>query len=114
VRLPTYANDEVIVDPKVAFGLPLVVHGGARVEDLVDRFQAGDSVREIAADFSVPPRPGRGRDPRRNPSGGLTRRDGRRRVRWSAAMASQSDKPPEFFVDRSLGKRSAARRRGSF
>lgn len=55
VCLPTYANAEVIVDPKVAFGLPLVVHGGARVEDLVDRFQAGDSVKEIAADFSVPP-----------------------------------------------------------
>jgi uncharacterized protein (DUF433 family) len=55
VRLPTYANSEVIVDPRIAFGLPLVVHGGARVEDLVDRFQAGDSVKEIAADFSVPP-----------------------------------------------------------
>jgi uncharacterized protein (DUF433 family) len=55
VRLPTYANADVVVDPKVAFGLPLVVRGGARVEDLVDRFQAGDSVKEIAADFSVPP-----------------------------------------------------------
>jgi uncharacterized protein (DUF433 family) len=55
VRLPTYANAEVIVDPKVAFGLPLVVRGGARVEDLIDRFQAGDSVADIAADFSVPP-----------------------------------------------------------
>ena len=54
VRLPTYANAEVVVDPRVAFGLPLVVHGGARVEDLVDRFQAGDSVNEIAADFRVP------------------------------------------------------------
>lgn len=55
VRLPTYEHAEVVVDPKVAFGLPLVVHGGARVEDLVDRFQAGDSVAEIAADFDVPP-----------------------------------------------------------
>ncbi len=55
VQLPTYENAEVIVDPRVAFGLPLVVHGGARVEDLVDRFQAGDSVADIAADFSVPP-----------------------------------------------------------
>jgi uncharacterized protein (DUF433 family) len=54
VRLPTYGNAEVVVDPKIAFGLPLVVHGGARVEDLVDRFQAGDSVAGIAADFSVP------------------------------------------------------------
>jgi uncharacterized protein (DUF433 family) len=55
VRLPTYEHAEVIVDPRVAFGLPLVVHGGARVEDLVDRFRAGDSVNEIATDFSVPP-----------------------------------------------------------
>lgn len=54
VQLPTYQRAEVIVDPRVAFGLPLVVHGGARVEDLVDRFQAGDSVSEIAADFNVP------------------------------------------------------------
>ena len=55
VRLPAYANSKVIVDPRIAFGLPLVVHGGARVEDLVDRFQAGDPVKEIAADFSIPP-----------------------------------------------------------
>jgi uncharacterized protein (DUF433 family) len=54
VRLPTYENAEVIVDPKVAFGLPLVVEGGTRVEDLVDRFQAGDSVADLAADFDVP------------------------------------------------------------
>jgi uncharacterized protein (DUF433 family) len=55
VRLPTYEHAQVVVDPRVAFGLPLVVHGGARVEDLVDRFQAGDSVADIAADFDVPP-----------------------------------------------------------
>jgi IS30 family transposase/uncharacterized protein (DUF433 family) len=55
MRVPTYGNAKVIVDPRVAFGLPIVGHGGARVEDLVDRFQAGDSVAEIATDFSVPP-----------------------------------------------------------
>lgn len=54
VRLPAYENANVIVDPKVAFGLPLVIQGGARVEDLVDRFQAGDSVADISADFRVP------------------------------------------------------------
>ncbi len=54
VRLPTYQQAEVVVDPTVAFGLPLLVHGGARVEDLVDRFQAGDSVAELADDFGVP------------------------------------------------------------
>jgi uncharacterized protein (DUF433 family) len=55
VRLPSYQRAEVVVDPRVAFGLPLVVHGGARVEDLVDRFVAGDTLSDIAFDFGVPP-----------------------------------------------------------
>lgn len=54
LRLPAYTTAEVLVDPRQAFGQPLVVHGGARVEDLVDRFQAGDGLAEIAADFGVP------------------------------------------------------------
>lgn len=53
IQLPAYAAD-VIVDPDRAFGQPLVIHGGARVEDLVDRFRAGDSVSDIAEDFGVP------------------------------------------------------------
>ena len=54
VHLPSYGTAKVIVDPELAFGLPLVAHGGARVEDLVDRFQAGDSVADVADDFGVP------------------------------------------------------------
>jgi uncharacterized protein (DUF433 family) len=54
VGLPSYGRAEVVVDPAIAFGLPLVVHGGARVEDLVDRFVAGDTVADIADDFGVP------------------------------------------------------------
>jgi uncharacterized protein (DUF433 family) len=54
LRLPAYTTAEVTVDPRQAFGQPIVVHGGARVEDLVDRFQAGDGFAEIAADFGVP------------------------------------------------------------
>jgi uncharacterized protein (DUF433 family) len=53
LRLPAY-RAEVTVDPRQAFGQPMVVHGGARVEDLVDRFQAGDGFRELAIDFGVP------------------------------------------------------------
>jgi uncharacterized protein (DUF433 family) len=55
VRLPIYEHVDVVVDPERAFGLPIVVHGGARVEDLVDRFQAGDSIADIADDFDVKP-----------------------------------------------------------
>ncbi len=54
LHLPAYRNADVTVDPSEAFGQPLVVNGGARVEDLVDRFKAGDSFAEIAADFDVP------------------------------------------------------------
>lgn len=54
LRLPTYERAEVVVDPGRAFGLPFLVHGGARVEDLVDRFKAGDGIADIAEDFEVP------------------------------------------------------------
>ncbi len=54
MRLPAYAAANVVVDPRRAFGQPVVIDGGARVEDLVDRFQAGDSAVEIADDFGVP------------------------------------------------------------
>ena len=54
VRLPIYGRADVVVDPQVAFGLPIVTRGGARVEDLVDRFLAGDTISDIADDFGVP------------------------------------------------------------
>ncbi|HTE61141.1 MAG TPA: DUF433 domain-containing protein [Solirubrobacteraceae bacterium] len=54
VRLPTYGRADVVVDPHVAFGLPVVARGAARVEDLVDRFLAGDTISDIADDFDVP------------------------------------------------------------
>jgi uncharacterized protein (DUF433 family) len=54
VQLPIYGRAHVIVDPDVAFGLPLLTQGGARVEDLVDRFLAGDTISDIADDFGVP------------------------------------------------------------
>jgi len=55
ITLPVYQRTEVFVDPDIGFGQPLVRHGGARVEDLIDRFQAGDTVLELAEDFGVPP-----------------------------------------------------------
>ena len=54
VELPIYGRAHVVVNPHVAFGLPLVTEGGARVEDLVDRFLAGDAITSIADDFGVP------------------------------------------------------------
>jgi uncharacterized protein (DUF433 family) len=54
LRLPTYGRADVVVDPQVAFGMPVVAQGGARIEDLVDRFPAGDTIGDIADDFGVP------------------------------------------------------------
>jgi uncharacterized protein (DUF433 family) len=54
VGLPAYRSAEALVDPSQAFGQPLVVQGEARVEDLVDRFQADDRFADIASDFGVP------------------------------------------------------------
>jgi uncharacterized protein (DUF433 family) len=54
LELPAYRDATVVTDPRRAFGLPLLVHGGARVEDIVDRFMAGDHLSDIAYDFAVP------------------------------------------------------------
>ena len=54
MRLLACRHADVTVDPTQAFGHPLVVHGGARVEDPVDRFKADDGFADIAADLDVP------------------------------------------------------------
>ncbi len=54
VRLPVYERAEVVGDPTIAFGHPLVVDGGARVEDLIHRFNASESIADIAGDLGVP------------------------------------------------------------
>jgi uncharacterized protein (DUF433 family) len=54
VRLPRYEQAAVVVDPRRAFGQPIFAQGGARVEDIVDRWRAGDAVQDLARDFGVP------------------------------------------------------------
>ncbi len=54
VQLPKYSVAVVTVDPHVASGSPLIESGGARVKDLIDRYQGGDPEADIARDFEVP------------------------------------------------------------
>lgn len=42
------------MDPKRAFGQPIFIKGAVRAEDVLDRFEAGDSVSDVAHDFGVP------------------------------------------------------------
>lgn len=53
LQLPSYGPVEVVVDPEVGFGYPLIKGAGARVKDVLDRFWAGDALRTIAYDFDL-------------------------------------------------------------
>jgi uncharacterized protein (DUF433 family)/DNA-binding transcriptional MerR regulator len=54
VRLPRYESAAVIVDPRRAFGQPIFERGGSRIEDVIDRWRAGDSVPDLSREFGVP------------------------------------------------------------
>lgn len=54
IRVPAYEHAEVVVDPRRAFGAPTFARGGARVDDVLHRFWAGESLDELVAEFGVP------------------------------------------------------------
>jgi len=55
LRLPQFEKAQVVVDPGVASGHPLLRRGaGVRVKDLVDSVRAGDSAHDVARGFGVP------------------------------------------------------------
>ncbi len=51
--LPGYGPADVVVDPAVAFGYPVVKGKGTRVKDVLERFWAGEGLRAIAYDFDL-------------------------------------------------------------
>jgi uncharacterized protein (DUF433 family) len=53
IRVPAFERAEVVVDPRRAFGAPIFQRGGGRVEDVLERFWAGDSIDELSAEFGV-------------------------------------------------------------
>lgn len=54
IRVPAYEHAEVVVDPTRSFGAPVFERGGARVEDVLGRFWAGESLDELSDEFGVP------------------------------------------------------------
>jgi len=54
MRLPAYEVAEVVVDPNRGFGQPIFVHGGARVEDAIGMFRAGEPLDAVAEEYGVP------------------------------------------------------------
>jgi uncharacterized protein (DUF433 family) len=53
IPLPGYAQAEVVADIRRGFGQPTFRHGGARVEDVLSLFYAGESAATVAAEFGL-------------------------------------------------------------
>lgn len=51
---PATQRPVIVVDPARSFGQPIFIHGAARIEDVIDRWRAGDALTEVAEDFGVP------------------------------------------------------------
>ena len=56
IRLPQYRDAEVVVDPSRGFGQPTFARGGARLEDVIGAFRAGEPLQVVAEEYGVPPR----------------------------------------------------------
>ena len=54
ISVPAYELAEVVADPRRSFGAPIFRRGGARVEDVLERFWSGETIEEAAAEFGVP------------------------------------------------------------
>ncbi len=54
VTLETFGGADVIVDPRLAFGQPIIEAQGVRVEDVADLFFAGESIGFVCDEFGVP------------------------------------------------------------
>ena len=54
IQVPGYQRAEVVADPARSFGAPIFERGGARVDDVLQRFWAGESLDDLTREFGVP------------------------------------------------------------
>ena len=55
VVLPITPRELVVADPQRAFGRPIFAKGGAPMEEVLNRFRAGEPLRSVADDFDLAP-----------------------------------------------------------
>ncbi|MFN2497032.1 MAG: hypothetical protein ABR608_14175 [Pseudonocardiaceae bacterium] len=54
IHLPAYEIADVVVDPTRGFGQPIFARGGARLEDALALFRAGESLDIVAEEYGIP------------------------------------------------------------
>jgi uncharacterized protein (DUF433 family) len=55
LMLPFVPDRELVrVSPQEAFGQPIFIHGGGRLQDVLTRFRVGEPLEDVARDFGVP------------------------------------------------------------
>lgn len=54
IHLPAYEVADVVVDPSRGFGQPIFARGGARIEDALSMFRAGEPLDGVAEEYGVP------------------------------------------------------------
>lgn len=54
LRLPAYEVAEIVVDPARGFGQPIFARGGARLEDALGLFRAGEPLDVVADEYGIP------------------------------------------------------------
>jgi uncharacterized protein (DUF433 family) len=54
LRIPRAFGAEYTVDPQINFGQPTLTEYGVRVDDVLDRIAAGETIEAVAADYDIP------------------------------------------------------------
>ena len=49
------AERPIVIDPKIAFGRPVVVRVGISTGTIAERIDAGETVQELASDYGLSP-----------------------------------------------------------
>lgn len=55
LRIPRAGGADYTLDPEINFGQPTLSEFGVRVDDILDRIAAGETMADVAADFDLPP-----------------------------------------------------------
>lgn len=54
LRIPRADGADYTVDPEINYGQPTLTDYGIRIDDIVDRVLAGETIDEVARDFDLP------------------------------------------------------------